>query len=85
MEPTAAHTAGFVEKLDCLFDFFNSSKLHDAKPHKRGLDEALSHCELWDEMETTFHEIRVLNSRYKNPAYLAGWTDNIKSVCLLWK
>lgn len=85
MEPSAAHTAGFIEKLDCLFDSFNSSRLHDAKPYKRGLKDASLHWKLWEEMESSFREIRILNSRIKNPACLAGWIDNIHSVRLLWE
>uniref|UniRef100_A0A6B0VEJ3 Putative transposase n=1 Tax=Ixodes ricinus TaxID=34613 RepID=A0A6B0VEJ3_IXORI len=84
MDESALDTAEFIEKMDQLFDSFNSSRQSSPKKHKRPVSDASIHWAFWEEMECYLSRIRILNSRYKNPYCLDGWIDNINSIRMLW-
>lgn len=81
----AVHTADFIDKIDCLFDIFNSAKYKD-KQYRRPLS-VKSNCHIvrLEVLKQYLSEIKVLNKRLLNPTCIKGWISNINALKFLWE
>lgn len=54
MPPAATFTADFIEKMDCLFNIFNSTQLSDAMIFKRALTDSFPAWEFLEKNDFLF-------------------------------
>lgn len=80
----AIHTANFIEKIDTLFDIFNSAKYNDKKYRRPLTIKSNYHIEKLNELMQFLNDIKVLNKRLINPLCINGWISNINALKLLW-
>lgn len=83
---SATTTANFVEKINHLFDLFNSSHLNNVHVF-RGVEKQI---EFLEEMIVLFKDLKVYNEKKgkyvtKTVSFISGWQMTIKAVLELWK
>lgn len=80
----AIHTADFIDKIDTLFDIFNSAKYSDKMYRKPISVQSNHHMAKLGELKKYLTEVIVLNKRLINPLCIKGWISNINALQLLW-
>lgn len=84
MPPAATFTADFIEKMDCLFNIFNSTQLSDAMIFKRALTDSSPAWEFLEKMTSYLKNLVFQNQRKISPLCVKGWIQNISALKLLW-
>ena len=84
MSSEASPTATFIEKIDTLFDIFNSIQNHSAKEFQCSLNDERKHLLYLNEISSYMRKMVVLNGRGNVPPCIKGWIENISALSLLW-
>lgn len=84
------NTAEFLEKWDDIFDFFNSSCMHDIKKCKKGFKGTEGQLKFLEDSKKFIKSIRIKcaytgRNVTKIVRCLNGWLTNIESLLRLWK
>ena len=78
----AQHTAVFVERMDRMFNAFNSQTLTSSAPMRHGLSDSSQHVPFLVECNEWLSKVASLGSR-KLPC-ISGWRMAINCVLQLW-
>lgn len=78
----AAHTADFIEKMDQLFNCFNSMSISSTAKMRHAFSKSSGHVESLKQMLLWVRKIQTKGKR--NLPCLAGWEMAINAVLMLW-
>lgn len=80
----ASQTSFFVEKMDKLFDLFNSCQINHFKSSKCAISEKNGQFERLVEFESWINSLEVIGTKRPLPC-ISGWRLNLASIKLLWE
>ena len=78
----AIYTSHFIEKMDVLFNCFNSKTLSSTAKMRHAFSETSGHKDQLKELKSWIQRIKTKGSR--EPPCLAGWQLAINALLMMW-